>query len=60
MNDFDKFTSMIKELNIPAFFNNPNVELNEPKTVVIGNSQQGMKAQFNFSKDGRYESVTFV
>ncbi|MES2704826.1 MAG: hypothetical protein V4649_19480 [Bacteroidota bacterium] len=60
MNDYEKFSNMIKELAIPAFFSNPNAELNEPKHVVIGNDQQGTKVQFNFTVEGRYQSVTFV
>lgn len=60
MNDYEKFSNMIKELAIPAYFNNPNVELNEAKRVEIANNTQGTKVQFNFSVEGRFESVTFV
>ncbi len=55
--DYDKFTAVIRELNIPAQRDAP---LDEPKYVMISNDQQGTKAKFNFDKDGRYQSVTFV
>jgi hypothetical protein len=60
MNDYEKFSNMIRELGIPAFFNNPNEELNEPKTVVIQNNTQGTKVKFNFTVSGKFESVTFL
>lgn len=55
--DYDRFASTIQELAIPAFFNNP---LEEAKSVVIGNEQQGIKVKFNFDVNGHYESVSFV
>ncbi len=55
--DYEKFKSVIRELAIPAFLSEP---LEEVKSVTIGNDQQGTKAKFNFTVEGRYDSVTFV